>query len=259
MVQSLQGQSLEERVAYLRELRSGAPADVVHAYEERLDMSWIYHDSVLEGVVYTMDELQSAIMEDVVSDAALIPVYDEIRNHKAAIDIIREMAARKRLTISLEVIKKLYMQLAPEELEGKGPPKYRKDMPLHRLYFHEICPPDNISYRMRQLIQWMNAAETKRSTHPVRLSAKAHYQMLHIYPFPRHSGKVARLVMNLTLLRHGYPPVIIHATERQRYYEALKTSDNAVAKLVNEALGASVESGIRYFEEAAGLAPTASP
>ncbi len=248
---------MEDRVAYLQELQKNAPIEVVRGFNERLDMSWIYHDSVLEGVVYTMDELRSAILEDVVSDAALIPVYDEIRNHKIAIDIIREMATRKRLNITLEVIKKLYTQLAPEELEGKGPPKYRKDIPLHRLYFHDICPPDKIAYRMRQLFDWINSPETKRSTHPVRLSAKAHFQMLHIYPFPRHSGKVARLLMNLILLRHGYPPVIIHATERQRYYEALKTSDNAVAKLVNEALGASVESGIRYFEEAAGIAPTA--
>ncbi len=257
MVQSLQGGTLEDRVAYLQELQKAAPEEVVRGFNERLDMSWIYHDSVLEGVVYTMEELRSAILDDVVSDAALIPVYDEIRNHKAAIDIIREMATRKRLNVTLEVIKKLYTQLAPEELEGKGPPKYRKDIPLHRLYFHDICPPDKISYRMRQLFDWINSPETKRSTHPVRLSAKAHFQMLHIYPFPRHSGKVARLLMNLILLRHGFPPVIIHATERQRYYEALKTSDNAVAKLVNEALGASVESGIRYFEEAAGIAPTA--
>ena len=55
-----------------------------------------------------------------------------------------------------------------------------------------------------------------------RLAAKAHYQLLHIYPFPRQSGKVARLVMNLLLLRQGYPPVILPATQRQRYYDALK-------------------------------------
>ena len=30
--------------------------------------------------------------------------------------------------------------------------------------------------------------------------------------------------MNLLLLRSGYPPAIIHSTERQRYYEALKGS-----------------------------------
>jgi Fic family protein len=101
---------------------------------------------------------------------------------------------------------------------------------------------------MRQLIQWANSAETKRSTHAVRLAAKVHYQLLHIYPFPRQTGKVARLVMNLILLRHGYPPVIVHATHRQRYYDALKGNDEGVSRLVHNALGASVESAVRFFE-----------
>ncbi len=121
-------------------------------------------------------------------------------------------------------------------------------MPLHRLYFHDISPPEKISYRMRQLVTWMNAAETKRATHAVRLASKSHYTLLHIYPFPRQSGKVARLVMNLILLRQGYPPVVIHATQRQRYYETLKQSDDAVSTLVNKALATSIESGIAFFE-----------
>jgi Fic family protein len=221
---------------------------MVEDYRQRLDASWIYHDSALEGVVYTMEELSAALLDQAVSDSSMIPMYDEIRQHMAAVGLIREMAEKNRLKVSLEVVKKIYAQLAPEELEGKGGPRYRKDMPLHRLYFHDISPPDKISYRMRQLIQWMNAADTRRSTHAVRLAAKAHYHMLHIYPFPKHSGKVARLVMNLILLRNGYPPAVIHATERQRYYEALKSSENAAAAIVHEALVASVESAIRFFE-----------
>jgi Fic family protein len=221
---------------------------MVEDYRQRLDASWIYHDSALEGVVYTMEELSAALLDQPVSDSSMIPMYDEIRQHMAAVGLIREMAEKNRLKVSLEVVKKIYAQLAPEELEGKGGPRYRKDMPLHRLYFHDISPPDKISYRMRQLIQWMNAADTRRSTHAVRLAAKAHYHMLHIYPFPKHSGKVARLVMNLILLRNGYPPAVIHATERQRYYEALKSSENAAAAIVHEALVASVESAIRFFE-----------
>jgi len=110
---------------------------------------------------------------------------------------------------------------------------------------------------MRQIVQWMNDPETKRGMHPVRLAAKAHYQMLHVYPFPRHSGKVARLVMNLILLRNGFPPVVIHATERQRYYDALKTGDNATAVLIQEALAASIESTIRFYEEAAAQVTSA--
>jgi Fic family protein len=218
-------------------------------YQERFDIAWIYHDSALEGVVYSMDELKSAMREEGVPDPSLIPVYDEIRNHMGAIAMIREMASRKRANVTLDVIKKLYAQLAPEELEGKGPPTYRKDMPLHRLYFHEISQPDKISYRMRQLVQWLSDPETKKTMHPVRMASKAHFQLLHIYPFPRHSGKVARLVMNLLLMRAGYPPVIIHATERQRYYEALRNGEDATANLINQALGAAIETAIQYFEE----------
>ncbi|MCA9580249.1 MAG: Fic family protein [Myxococcales bacterium] len=218
------------------------------AFEQRLEMSWIYHDSVLEGNVYTPEELTQALSDGEVTDTNLIPVFDEIRNHKRAIALVRELADKKRLSISLDVIKKIYGTLNPEEAEGKGPPKYRKEIPLHRLYFHDIAPPDKISYRVRQLLQWMGSAETKRSMHTVRLAAKAHYELLQIYPFPKHSGKVARLIMNLILIRQGYPPVIVHATERQRYYDALKTSFDATAGIVTEALGAAVESTIHFFE-----------
>ncbi len=250
MVQALQGPSLEERVSTLRALIDAAPEHVLTEYQERFDVAWIYHDSALEGVVYSMDELQAAMRDEVVTDTSLIPVYDEIRNHMGAIEMIREMSERRRFTVSLEVIKKLFAQLAPEELEGNGPPKYRKDMPLHRLYFHEISQPDKVSYRMRQLVQWLGDPETKKSMHPVRMASKAHFQLLHIYPFPRHSGKVARLVMNLILMRAGFPPVVIHATERQRYYEALRNGEDATATLVNQALGAAIETAIQYFEQA---------
>jgi len=240
--------AIEERVSRLNELVAEADAQTLEDYQDRLDISWVHHDSALEGTVHGPAELASALSDQVVSDSSLLPAYDEVRQNKVAIDLVRELAERKRLTINLEVIKKIYGALAPDEVEGKGTPKYRKDSPVHRMYFHEIAPPEKISYRMRQLIQWINSAETKRSTHTVRLAAKAHHTLLQIYPFPKLSGKVARLLMNLILMRSGYPPAIIHATERQRYYEALKTSDNAVANLVNEALGASTESAIRFFE-----------
>lgn len=247
MVQTLQGTSLEERVAHLQELQKRASDADNAQFNQQLEMLWIYHDSAIEGVVYTQDELRAAILDQVVSDSSLIPVYDEIRHHQAAIHKIRELAEKKRLTVDLDLIKSLFATLAPEELEGKAP-RYRKDMPLHRLYFHEISQPEKIAGQMRQLTQWMNAPETKRNTHAVRLAARSHYQLIHTYPFAKHSGKVARLVLNLQLLHAGYPPVIIHATERQRYYEALKQGEDKTAKLITEALVGSVESTIAFFE-----------
>ncbi|RLB52346.1 MAG: hypothetical protein DRJ42_15115 [Deltaproteobacteria bacterium] len=259
LVQILRGGSLEERVARLHEVTAKAPKSLHDQFVERLDITWIHHDSALEGVVYGFDELQAAVDDQIVSESTLMPLYDEIRQHKAAIDLIRNLAEKKRLTLNLDVIKDIYVTLLPEEAEGKGGPKYRADMPLHRLYFHEIAQPEKIRNQMKQLVTWMNAPETKRSTHSVRLAAKAHYKLLHTYPYKKQSGKVARLLMNLILMRQGYPPAIVHATERQRYYDALKTSEDATAKVVTEALTSSVESTIRFYEDALGIKSSATP
>ena len=156
--------------------------------------------------------------------------------------------ATTTLAPQFDTLTAIYEKLAPDEMEGKKIPIYRKDMPLHRLYFHEIATPDKISGQMKALVQWVNDPDTKRSTHIVRLAAKTHYSLLQTYPFPKHSGKVARLILNVMLMDVGYPPVIIHATERQRYYEALKQGEDRTAALVNEALVASVESTISFYE-----------
>ena len=240
--------SVEERVARFHELVSRADPEVLAKFNLRFDISWIYHDSAIEGVVYTQEELFAAMHHQPVTDPAMLPAYDEIRQHKAAIDLIREMAEKKKAPITLDTIKHIYCALAPEDNEAKGPPKYRKEMPVHRLYFHEITTPDKISPKLRQLVDWVNSPEAKRATHPVRLAAKAHHQLLQIYPFSKHSGKVARLFMNLLLLRNGFPPAVIHSTERQQYYEALRGDPNEVASLVHAAFRSSIDSAVKFLE-----------
>lgn len=249
MVQALQGASLDERIAHLRELFVASSPESIEAYRQRLYTSWIYHDSALEGVVYTPQELNAALAPKPSREVLDDPAYDEIRQHRDAITFVRELAHKKRLNLSLDVVKKIYLVLVPDEHEGKANPKYRKDIPVQRTYLHDIIPPDKISYRLRNLIQWINAPETRRSLHVLRLAARAHHQFLEIYPFPKYSGKVARLLMNLILLHHGYPPAVLHATERQRYYEALRGPDTATSMLVHAALVSSVESAIRFLED----------
>jgi Fic family protein len=250
VVKALEGESLEDRVSRLQEVLGKSRAEHRRAFETAFEKSWIYHDSVLEGSVYTQEELEMAFSDKVVSDASLLPVYDEIRNQRATIATVKDLAEKKRANLTLDVIKKLYLVLSPDEAEQKGAPAFRKEMPIHRLYFHDIAQPDKIAPRLKQLVDWAALPETKRSVHTVRLAAKVHHEFLVIYPFSKHSGRIARHLMNMILIRQGYPPAIIHATERQRYYEALKSSSDVTAQLVTEALSASVESTIQFFERA---------
>jgi len=226
-------------------------------YLQRVDLSWIYHDSALEGVVYQNSELILAMRGDAAPDPTLVSTFDEIRQNRAAVELVKEMSKQEKLRIDFDTLTAIYEKLAPDEMEGKKVPTYRKDMPIHRLYFHEIATPDKIVPKLKAFFQWMNAPDTKKSTHVVRLAAKAHFHLLHIYPFPKHSGRIARMVMNLILLQDDYPPAVIHSTERQRYYDALKTNDNALANVVREALVSSMETGTRFFE--AALPPPPPP
>ncbi|HEY2510978.1 MAG TPA: Fic family protein [Polyangiaceae bacterium] len=229
--------SMEERTALLEGRLQKADALFQERYRESLDMSWIYHDSALEGVVYTFQELRTAIdpTAQVVADSSLQPACEEIRRHREALHYIRDYAPKKRQPITVDLVKKIYLILHPEEGDIKTV-KYRKDIPQHRLYFHEYAPPDKITYKVRAIIEWVNDPETRRTRSPVRLATRAHYDLLRVFPFQTDSGKVARLFMNLLLLRSGYPPAIIHSTERQRYYDALKGASAAMTQIVQEAI-----------------------
>src|SRR5262249_45689167 len=134
-------------------------------FQEKLDISWIYHDNALEGVVLSYSELKSAIDKRIISDVSLIPQYEEIKSHKTAIEWIREASKKRKLDISLDTIRKLYELLTPEGV-GKAN-QYRKDNPLHRLYYHEISGPDKIAPRVKKLVEWMDSQEF-REEHPLK-------------------------------------------------------------------------------------------
>ena len=244
--------TLEERTAILESRLQQTDVDFQRHYKENLDMSWIYHDTAIEGTVYTVQELRAAIdptfQADV--DSSIQPVVEEVRRHREALDFIRDQAVRRKQPITVDLVKKIYLILHPEEGDIKTV-KYRKDIPQHRLYFHEYAAPDKITYKVRQIVDWINDPETKKTRTPVRLAARAHYDLLRVFPFTSDSGKVARLLMNLLLLRSGYPPAIIHSTDRQRYYEALKGSSATMNVIVQEAIDnnlASIEKLLESYE-----------
>lgn len=228
--------TLEERLEILHARLAKQREPVRRKIQEQLDMSWIYHDSALEGVVYSYKELKIALGPDqtLVQESNLQPTIDEIRRHRAAIEFVRE-AAKKKTNITVDLIKRIYLQLHPEEGDVKSV-KYRKDIPQHRLYFHEYLQPDKITARVRQIVEWVNESGTRKGRHAIRIAARTHYDLLRAFPFLKDSGKVARLLMNLLLLQAGYEPAIIHSTERQRYYDALKAaSPTMVISMVTEA------------------------
>ena len=181
----------------------------------------------------------------------MIPSYEEIKAFKAAVDWSKEYAENRKKPVNLEAVRKIYALLTPDEV-AKGIP-YRRDNPLHRLYYHEIAPPEKINYRMRKLGEWLEEEATRR-LHPVERAARAHFRLMSIYPWTRNSGRVARVLSNMMLFRDCYLPAIVHSIDRQRYYEALRAEHLGIIQLYLEATGTSVETALKFYSEASASA-----
>jgi len=242
---------LDAKMDGLRSKQVNFPANILKDYRDKLDVSWIFHDNALEGVVLSYSELKAAIDSRIISDVTLLPMYEEVRNHKMAVDFVRDANnTKKPIAIDLELVRKLYAILTPETA-AKGYP-YRRENPLHRLYYHEIAAPEKIGYKMRKLGEWLESEEFQE-LHPITRAKKAHFRLLGTYPWTKNSGKVARLLMNFILIRHGYLPAVIHSIERQRYYEVLRFENEGLLNLVVESLENSIETTAKFLDEVNGL------
>lgn len=231
--------------------RMRADPDLAQEFLRRYELSWLYHENALEGVVYTGQELAAALENPTLTDAAFVNAFQEIRNHKRAVDLVREEARAKKLRVNLTLVRKLYETLGAG-IEGRAVPEFRKDMPLHRAYFHEIAQPAKIPVLLQKLVDACESADF-RNAHPIQRAAKLHHGFMQVFPYTENSGRVARLLANLVLLQSGYKvPCIIHATDRQRYYESLRLPEATLRDLTMEALDNALEQAEKLFRESPG-------
>ena len=59
-------------------------------FQEMYNISWIYHENGLEGVVLTYPEIKSAVDNKIVSDVSLLPMYRHVKTQKWCIDQVRD-------------------------------------------------------------------------------------------------------------------------------------------------------------------------
>ncbi|MEG4458864.1 Fic family protein [Microcoleus sp. N9_A1] len=80
-----------------------------------------------------------------------------------------------------------------------------------------LYPPHYLlSDLMPEFIQWLNSDQIK-SLHPLEFAAEAHLRFVSIHPFRDGNGRTGRLLMNLLLLRGGYPIVTVSNEVRAAY------------------------------------------
>ena len=233
---------IDDRSQDLAELLRDHPA-VAAELERRYEISWIFHENALEGLVFSPRELETALSTQPLADVASINALREIRNFKAAIEVVRSEAANRKVKITQALVTRLYETLHVGT-ESRAAPGFRRDIPLHRAYFHDIEQPSRIAGELAHLLAWTESAEF-RNLHVVQRASRFHHGFMQVFPYTDGSGKIARLLANLLLIHADAQPCVIHAIDRQRYYESLKQAEPSLRELMLE----SIENGLTTAEK----------
>jgi Fic family protein len=238
---------LDDRAQDLNERMQEDP-DIAQDFMQKYELSWMYHENALEGVVYTVQELVAGLSApQPVADAMVIGVLQEVRNHKAAIDLVRAEAGARKPKVNLTLVKKIHETLY-RGIQSKGPSEFRKDMPLHRAYFHEIGQPARIPAMLAKVLDATDTVDFRKS-HPIIQAARLQHGFMQVYPYTDGSGKVSRLLGNLYLIRGGFLPCVIHSIDRQRYYDSFRMPETVLRDMI-EAIDNSLGHAEKHFAEA---------
>jgi Fic family protein len=110
--------------------------------------------------------------------------------------------------------------------------------------------PYDIPARMRDFCDWLNL-ETAQLMPVVEYVSRAHYEFAAIHPFADGNGRSVRLLVNLLLLRQGFPIAIIRMRDRDTYLDALSSTGSGdfspFEALMAEAIAESLRRAISFF------------
>jgi Fic family protein len=247
--------SIEEKTEHLRMEIDILKPEQQHTFNEICAQAYIFHDSALEGLVVTGDEIASVFNSDTDGQYIRSRVLQEIRNHRKKLSDIMTHAIRTRhnntvyrsAEITVEQILATHESLY-ENVPRKEHGKLRTQTPLHIAYFHALTEPKLILEKLLTLCEKTRDPEF-RTQHPINQAVLFHFHFMNIFPFLDGCGKVGRLFMNSFLLQGGYELAIIHGSERQQYYETLKEGPDSLRILLLDSIDSALDSRTNFLRE----------
>jgi len=194
------------------------PEAVVKNLAEDLALRWTYNSNGIEGNTLTLQETK-VVLEGVTVGGKSIREHLEATNHALAINLVYSLVAESE-ALSERTIKEIH-SLILKGIDDINAGIYRNINVT--ISGAEHRPPEffHLQEEMASFLCWYKDAE---GMHPVERAARVHVDFVKIHPFVDGNGRTSRLLMNLELMRSGFPPVVFKKAERLEYYQALESA-----------------------------------
>ena len=217
------------------------PADIVGRIEQKLRLESNYHSNAIEGNSLTLGETRSLILHGLTAHGKPMRDHLDIEGHDEAVKAIED-AVKSNEELNEVFIRNLHKVLLKEPYENdaitpEGQPTKRlisigdyKTQPNNVLTstgeIYYFTPPEQVKPAMSDLIDWYRKNENE-GEHPIVIAATFHYRFVRIHPFDDGNGRMARLLMNMILIKHGYTVAVVPIGEREQYINTLEQADKS--------------------------------
>ena len=239
--------TVQERKARLDALRPLAPGSVA-ALDRWFDVELTYTSNALEGNTLTRSETAIVLEKGITVSGKPLKDHLEATGHRDALLYMRELAGHGE-PVSESDIRNLHRLV----LGGIAPHEAGKYSSHERTITGSsaILPsPPEIAPLMQEFVAGLNAEPDSPEK-----AFDAHERLVGIHPFSDGNGRTARLLMNLLLVRQGYPALVILPEDRREYHdrlEAVRTEGNRQAyhRFLHRRLLASLERVLQVLHAA---------
>jgi len=175
----------------------------------------------IEGNTINLEQASKLLAENILpKDKTLREVYDLQNTKKVFFDLLEKKPPLTRETILL---------VHDELLQNIDARKGYRTNDIHILgQPFKPSPGRYVKADMELLLQWYN--KHKNKIHPLALALFFHHKFENIHPFSDGNGRTGRLLLNLILLQHHYPPLIIPKALREKYLQVMSAADKGLQK-----------------------------
>lgn len=213
---------------------------------EEFTVEYTYNSNAIEGNTLTLRETD-LVLRGLTIDQKPLKDHMEAVGHKEAFDYVRELV-QNNVPISERIIKEIHFLVLADKKDDRG--VYRR-VPVRIMgAHHEPVQPFLIASKMEQLLR--DFAESIE--HIVTKLARFHIEFEGIHPFIDGNGRTGRLLVNLELMKAGYPPIDIKFTDRIMYYNAfdeyhVKNNLSAMETLFANYIEAGLDKYLTIFQD----------
>lgn len=229
--------SLQKEIQSHRPLNSDLEGRIL----QRFRIDWNYHSNNIEGNSYNYGETKALLLHGLTAGGKPLRDSLEIKGHNEVI-LELESLIRNEVPLTEHLIRELHKKILgsePYEIRAetsdgsethrtvvpgryKAQPNHVRTATGEIFYFTE---PVAVAAEMQTLLEWYRDEESKKQLHPVAIAAILHYRFVRIHPFDDGNGRMARILMNLVLMKHGFLVAIVKTEDKENYFRALRQAD----------------------------------